>query len=137
MIYESKISFTKADKNGNDKCVKERYLISNAVTFGDAENQTMTYCQGENDLDVIDVKRSKIKEIINTRDNQEEKIFLADVADIQTNDEGEEVEILYKVALFARSFDEAYIKMNKFLEQGYSMQIIGVKKTNFIDVITL
>ena len=30
MIHESKIAFTKVDDNGNDKVIKERYLIAEA-----------------------------------------------------------------------------------------------------------
>ncbi len=136
MIYETKCSFIKVDDNGNDKVVKERYIVEEAESFGDAEKQTYDFCDGETDLDVIDVKRSKIKEILNSRDTGDDKIFVADIADVQHNDDGEEVEIVYKVALFALSFDDAYTKLNVYLKQGYSMQIIGVKKTKFVDLIT-
>lgn len=137
MIHESKIAFTKVDDNGNDKVIKERYLIAEAESFGDAEEQTYDFCDGETGLDVIDVKRSKIKEILNSRDTGDDKIFVADIADVQHNDDGDEVEIVYKVALFALSFDDAYTKLNVYLKQGYSMQIIGVKKTKFVDLIII
>ena len=98
MLYESKVSFTKIVK-GNDKVMKEKYMVAEAESFGDAETQTYEFCDGETDLDVIDVKRSKVREIINTRTDENDVIFVADIADTQINEEGEEVELIYKVAL--------------------------------------
>lgn len=135
MIYESKVSFTKIDNKGNDKVMKEKYLVAEAETFGDAEDLTFQFCEGETDLDVIDVKRSKIKEIINSRSNDNDKIFVADVEAKTINEEGEEVEYVYKWALFAADFDDAYRKVNEYLKQGYDMSCVGMKKTKFVDII--
>ena len=33
MIHESKIAFTRVDDNGNDKVIKERYLIAEAESL--------------------------------------------------------------------------------------------------------
>lgn len=135
MIYESKVSFTKIVK-GNDKVMKEKYMVAEAESFGDAETQTYEFCDGETDLDVIDVKRSKVREIINTRTDENDVIFVADIADTQINEEGEEVELIYKWALFANDFDQAYKRVNEYLKQGYNMQAVGMKKTKFVDVIS-
>ena len=136
MIYETKVSYTIVDSKGNDKVVKESYIVEDAETFCDAEQQTWGFFKDETGFDVTDIKRSKIKEIINTRNNDEQKIFLADVADITINDDGDKVEIIYKIALFAADLDAAYSNLKKHLEQGYSMTAIGVKKSNFVDIIT-
>lgn len=135
MIHELQVQFTKIDKNGNDKVVKEKYLVETALNFGDAETQGYEHCDGETDLDVVSVKRSKIKEIINRRSNDEENIYVSDVADIRTNDDGEEVEITYKVALFAENMDDAYLKVKEWIKQGYDMVMLGVKKVKYKDVI--
>lgn len=135
MIHESKIAFTRVDDNGNDKVIKERYLIAEAESFGDAEEQTYDFCEGETGLDVIDVKRSKIKEILNSRDTGDDKIFVADIADVQHNDDGEEVELVYKVALFALNVDAAYNYIKSYLKQGYNMTLVGLKKTKYNEVI--
>ena len=135
MLYESKVSFTKIVK-GNDKVMKEKYMVAEAESFGDAETQTYEFCDGETDLDVIDVKRSKVREIINTRTDENDVIFVADIADTQINEEGEEVELIYKWALFANDFDQAYKRINEYLKQGYNMQAVGMKKTKFVDVIS-
>ena len=135
MIYESRVSFTKNVK-GNDKVMKEKYMVAEAESFGDAETQTYEFCDGETDLDVIDVKRSKVREIINTRTDENDVIFVADIADTQINEEGEEVELIYKWDLFANDFDQAYKRVNEYLKQGYNMQAVGMKKTKFVDVIS-
>ena len=135
MIHESKIAFTRVDDNGNDKVIKERYLIAEAESFGDAEEQTYNFCDGETSLDVIDVKRSKIKEILNSRDTGDDKIFVADIADVQHNDDGDEVELVYKVALFALNVDAAYNYIKSYLKQGYNMTLVGLKKTKYNEVI--
>lgn len=135
MIYESRVSFTKIVK-GNDKVMKEKYMVAEAASFGDAETQTYEFCDGETDLDVIDVKRSKVREIINTRTDENDVIFVADIADTQINEDGEEVELIYKWALFANDFDQAYKRVNEYLKQGYNMQAVGMKKTKFVDVIS-
>ena len=137
MIYETKTQYTIIDHNGNDKVVRERFLILEAMSFADAESQTYLHYNNytQSDIDVVDIKRSKLREILNSRSNENENIFVADVADIQYNDDGEEVEIVYKVALFALNLDDAYAKLKRHLEQGYSMQAIGVRKTKFVDLI--
>lgn len=135
MIHELQVQFTKIDKNGNDKVVKEKYLVGVALNFGDAETQGYEHCDGETDLDVVSVKRSKIKEIINKRSNDKENIYVSDVADVRTNDDGEEVEITYKVALFADNMDDAYLKVKEWIKQGYDMVMLGVKKVKYKDVI--
>jgi hypothetical protein len=135
MIYESKCAFIKIDDNGNDKAIKEKYLISDAVTFGDAEAQTYEYCNGETDLDVIDVKRSKIKEILNVRQSQEESIWIAELQDVFTTDDGEEKYTVYKMAFFAKNFDCAMAYIIEYIKQGYNLELITLKKTKFKDVI--
>lgn len=135
MIHEVQVQFTKIDNKGNDKVVKEKYLVGIAESFGDAETQAFEYCNGETALDVVAIKRSKVKEIINSRSNDNDVIFIADVASKQVNEDGEEVEFVYKWALFAFDFDDAYRKVNEYLKQGYDMSCVGMKKTKFLDVI--
>lgn len=137
MIHESKIAFTKEDDNGNDKVIKERYLIAEAESFGDAEEQTYDFCEGETGLDVIDVKRSKIKEILNVRQSQEESIWIAELQDVFTNDDGEEKYIVYKVAFFEKTFDSAMAYISEYMKQGYNLELVSLKKSKIADVIVV
>jgi len=135
MIYESTVQFVSVDNKGNDRVVKQKFLIANAETHGDAETQTYNECDGETDLDVVAVKRSKIKEILNTRQNENDSIFLADVADVVVDDDGEEKELIYKMAFYSSNADSAYAYIRQWLLQGYSLSLVGLKKTKFADVI--
>lgn len=138
MTYEIQAQFTKIDGKGNDKVIKEKYMVENAETFGDAETQGYNYCgycEGVNDLEIVAIKRSKVREIINNRNTDEDRVWVADIADVRTNDDGEEMEIVYKVALYATSWDDANAKVKKYLEQGFDMTILAIKKTKFLEVI--
>lgn len=135
MIYEIQAQFTRIDNKGNDKVIKEKYMVENAETFGDAETQGYDYCDGEKDLEIVAIKRSKVREIVNKRNTDDDSVWVADIADVRTNDEGEEVEIVYKVALYATSWDDANSKVKKYLEQGFDMTILAIKKTKFLEVI--
>jgi len=135
MIYESTVQFVSVDNKGNDRVVKQKFLIANAETHGDAETQTYNECDGETDLDVVAVKRSKIKEILNTRQNENDSIFLADVADVVVDDDGEEKELIYKMAFYSSNADSAYAYIRQWLLQGYSLSLVGLKKTKFANVI--
>jgi len=135
MIYEIQVQFAKIDGNGNDKTIKEKYIIAEAEYFGEAEAKGLSYCMNERNLEVVAIKRSKIREIINKRTSEEQNIFVAEVADVRTNEDGEETEIVYKVALFAINMDDAYTKAKEWLTQGYDMVMLGVKKVKIEDVI--
>ena len=136
MIYETTIQFTKIDANGNDRVVKQKFIVLEADTHGDAEEQTYKECQGLTGLDIIAVKRSKIKEVVNKRTSEYEKVFMADVVDVQIDDDGEEKELAYKMALFAPNIDTAHSYMKEWLKQGYDgMELCGLKCTKFVDAI--
>jgi hypothetical protein len=137
MIYETKCSFIKVDDNGNDKVVKERYIVEEAENFGDAEKQTYDFCDGETDLDVIDVKRSKLKEILNKRNSDDDAIWIAELQDVFTNDDGEEKYIVYKVAFFAKTFDSAMAYITEYMKQGYNLELVSIKKSKIADVIVV
>ena len=135
MTYEIQAQFTRIDSKGNDKVIKGKYMVENAETFGDAETQGYDYCDGEKDLEIVAIKRSKVREIVNKRNTDDDRVWVADIADVRTNDEGEELEIVYKVALYATSWDDANAKVKKYLEQGFDMTILAIKKTKFLEVI--
>jgi hypothetical protein len=137
MIYETKCSFIKVDDNGNDKVVKERYIVEEAENFGDAEKQTYDFCDGETDLDVIDVKRSKLKEILNKRNSDDDAIWIAELQDVFTNDDGDEKYIVYKVAFFAKTFDSAMAYITEYMKQGYNLELVSIKKSKIADVIVV
>lgn len=136
MIYEVTTTRIIIDKNGNDKQLKESYIVYEVETFAHAENVLYDYLEGSTDLDVIAVKRSKLREIANQRSSDEDKIFIADVADTFIDEEsGEEKVNIYKIALYARNYDVAYVNITEHLKQGYNLELVSLKKTNFIDIL--
>lgn len=135
MIYEGQIQYITQDDNGNDKNVREKYIILDQNTFAEAEkvlDDEMGMCT---DFDVFALKRSKLKEVMNTRKDSDDRIFIADIADTFTDDEGNETQMIYKVALFAKNIDSAYAAVKEYLKQGYDMELVAVKSTKFADVI--
>ena len=135
MIYESTVQFTTVDAHGNDRVVKQRFIIKEAMLHGEAEGITYKECHEQTDIDVIAVKRSKIKEILNKRQSDTDYIFIADVADITTDENGEEKELVYKMAFYANNADNAFNFIMAYLRQGYNMTLVGLKKTKFAEVI--
>lgn len=135
MIYETQVQFTTVDAHGNDRIVKQKFIVKDAEMHGEAEDVTYEECHAQTDIDVIAVKRSKVKEILNTRTSGDERIFIADVADVMTDENGEEKELIYKMAFFAVNADAAYNYIKNYLAQGYNMSLVGWKMTKFVDVI--
>lgn len=136
MIYEITTSYTTVDNNGNDKVVKEKYLVENVNTFSEAEYLGLEEVGDLENGDVIAIKRSKLREIINKRSNDNEEIYIAEIADIRINDDGEQVELTYKVACFAINFDDAHSKINLYIKQGLDDMVArGIKHTKFLGVI--
>lgn len=135
-MYEGTITFIQVDDKGINRNMKESYVLENAISFSDAEDKLLDYGDGLTAIDVASIKRSKVKEIINTRKSGEEMIFAAELQDVFLNEDGTEKEIKYKVLLFAKTFDEAKVIMSEYIKQGYSMEIVGIKKTKFEDVLS-
>jgi hypothetical protein len=136
MIYEGTIQFVEIDKNGNDKTTKHNFILDNIELFGEAEEMLYKYGQSLTDCEVIAIKRSKVKEIANSRGSEQDKVWLAEVEDVFLGDEGEEKSIKYKILLYAKNFDSAMKVMDQFLAQGYSMTLVTIKRTNIVDILT-
>ena len=135
MIYESTVQFTTVYAHVNDRDVKQRFIIKEAMLHGEAEGITYKECHEQTDIDVIAVKRSKIKEILNKRQSDADYIFIADVADITTDENGEEKELVYKMAFYANNADNAFNFIMAYLRQGYNMTLVGLKKTKYNEVL--
>lgn len=135
MIYEATLTYITVDKNGNDKVEKSMYVIEGCDVFAEVENLLYEKFADENSLDVIAVKRSKIKEIANVRKYEDEKVYLSEVEDVYTDDNGEEKSLRYKILFYAKDFDGAKAFISEFIKQGFDMTLVGLKRTRFEDVI--
>lgn len=136
MIYEGTIKYETITKNGNTKTIRESYLIENAETFSEAENTLLKIgIESSVDIDVVSLKRSKIKEIANHGFKLKTPMFLATLTDVFTDENGNEKEINYDIAFFAPNIQEAHNFIIYYTEQGYCMEMRSLKQAKFIDVL--
>jgi hypothetical protein len=138
-MYEIQITFVKVDSKGNDRNVKENLILEHAESFADAEQIGYDYGSGLTGLDVVSVKRSKLKEIVNERPFNDDtcKIYVAQIVDHFVDMETEETkDIKYSVALFAHDIKEAHQAIEQYMKQGLEdMDLVGIKETKFNDVL--
>lgn len=131
MYYEIKLKVQKENAKGEMKEVCEHY-ITDVELFAEAEQKGMELYN--NDCDVFSVIRSKIKEIVNGK--QEGKpFFKATVTDTFTDDEGNEKDSKYFVLVCAKDIPEANKIMDEYLKQGFDMKLDGIVRTKILDVI--
>ena len=135
MTYEAQITYITRDKNGNDRQAKENYIIDNVETFAQVEERLYQEFQDLTDIDVVAIKRSNINEIIKAKTTEGEKVWVADIMQTYTDDDGAEKEMRYKFALFSMYFETANQYVKEYLKQGYTdMELVGLKRTRFEDI---
>lgn len=134
-MYELQINYVTVDNRGNDRNVKENLILEHATSFADAEELGYKYGDGLTDIDVVSIKRSKIKEVLNERGDDSDLIWQAELMDVLHDDDGNEKEIKYKTILFAQSFDSAKAFISEYMRQGYDMSLVSLKLTKFTTVI--
>lgn len=135
-MYEVQINYVTVDNKGNDKNVKVNLVVTNATSFAEAEETGYEYGEGLTNVDVISIKRSKIKEVLNERNNDTDLIWLAELMTSFLDDEGNEKQIKYKTVLFAPTFDGAKAFVAEYMKQGYDdMSLVSLKLTKYNEII--
>lgn len=114
------------------KEVKEHF-ITDVDLFCEAEAKGMELYNGN--CDVFSIIRSKVREIVNTK--QEDKpFFRATIVDIFVNDDGTEKETQYPVLVCAKDVAEATRLVEDYMKQGLSdMKLDGITKTKILEVL--
>ena len=116
------------------KEVTERFIIKGVELFAEAEATMLAEYQ--NGCNVVAVKQSKIKDIINSRMDDEEDIYYATLEQYHITELGDEKSSKTDVALFAKDMTDAKGKLDAYLKQGLQdMSIFKITKTKFLDVI--
>lgn len=131
MLYELKIKVDRTNEKGDIKTISERYITQDEL-FAGVEAKGLELYNGE--CDVTDIKRSKITEIINVKE-EDKPFFKATLVDTFTDDEGVEKETKYSVLVCAKDVEEATKLMLEHMKQGYDMKLDGIVKTNILDLI--
>lgn len=121
MLYEVKARYTEGDKT-----VKAHYLLD-VELFGQAELKAYEQLKDKEDVDVVSIKRSTIKEVIKVDNDLD--YYVATLSDTFTDDKGKETIIRYKQLIPAANIGEAQKAITEFLEQGYDMNLDAIKLT--------
>lgn len=139
MIFETSIKTIVVDKNGNDKAVKSGYIIENAELFGEAESKLYEDFGNMTGFEVLSIKISKLREIINERPqgDLECRIYFANIIDrFYDADKDETTETQYTVALHAHDINEAHKAIDQYMKQGMEdMELVGLKCTKYLEVL--
>ena len=131
MYFETSIKRTDKDK---DKEVTEKFIVSGAMLFSEVEATMLT--EYSNECNVIAIKQSKIKDIVNSRTSEDDDIYYATLESFYMSDSGEEKSSKNDVALFAKDMTDAKAKLDSYMKQGLSdMAIVKIVQTKFLDVI--
>lgn len=120
----------------DDKTKKklETYILDKEV-FAEAELALMTLLERYKregtveDFEITSLKQSIIKEIITQY--QGDSTFIVTLKDTIHQDDGSEKVIRYKVLLWADNISEAMNHAREIVQQGYDMQIDGLKEVNY------
>lgn len=134
MIYEAQVQYYGVNEKGNEVMERENLIVEDLMTFGDVEELLYLKFQDYKAVDVVSIKRSKVKEIANEKSNIDDMIWMAELQDKFMRDDGKEVEMKYKILFFSETFDTAKSFIGEYSKQGYDMTLVSLKLTNFSDV---
>lgn len=133
MYYEVTLKVTKQDNKGNDKEVKENFLVENAELWQEVENRALELYNGE--ADIVAMKRSSVIEVVNEK-KEDTPIFKAKLISTYVDEKGKEKEKSWVVALFATDMNEANKKMQEYIKQGMEdLTLREIKQTNLLEII--
>lgn len=134
MLYELSVKSNQINAQGVEKEVKERF-ICDCELFAEAETKGLELYDTM-DCDVVDIKRSKIMEIINKKENDKDSFFKAKIVSIFVNDDGVEKEQKYYILLYAIDIKQATERALEYLKQGLTdMRLDAINKTNILDIL--
>ncbi len=135
MYYETLSKRVGTDAKGNDREFSEKFIVEECEICAEAESKTLQYWNGEND--VVSVKQSKIREFVNTRQDEEQDIYLATIEDVFVEEAtGEEKTTKYVVGLFAKSTPEATKRVVDYMQQGISdLRLAAIRRTNIVELL--
>ena len=138
-MYEIKLNYVVVDEKGNDRSKTESLILEHAESFANAEEIGYDYGSGLTAIDVVSIKRSKLKEIVNERPFGDEtcKIYVAQIVDHFVDVDTEETkDIKYSVALFAHDMKEANQAIGQYMKQGLEdMELVAIKETKYLEVL--
>lgn len=135
MLYEITTKVKKTQEDGSEKEVTERY-ITDCELFAEAEYAGLkTFKDTSGGGDVIAIKRSNVREIVNEQDDKA-YYYKATIVTKTIDDKENEKEQKYYVLIRADNLTEATNKANEYMKQGLDQMVLdGIVKTKIIDKI--
>ncbi len=115
---------------------KQETFIIDKEFFAEAEYAVLNILstwQSEGTVDaseIVSLRWSVVKEIITQYEG--ESTFVASLRDTFLQDDGSEKVMRYKVLLWANNISEAMTHTREIAQQGYDMQIDGLKEVSYI-----
>ena len=130
MYFEATIKQEVEGKNN-----KFKLLIENASTFSEAEYKSLDYVGGKGDVVALKLMK-RLMEIINTKRNEEEALYYANIESIFVDDNGKEKATKYVVGVYAKDIETATDRASEYMKEGLSdMQFMGIKLAKVENVI--
>lgn len=129
MYYEVTLSVDKLNEKGEPKRCIEKY-ITDKMLFAEAE--AIGLALYNNECDVTAIKRSKISEIIN--DKEEDKpFFKAVVCTVITNEDGSEKEVDSHILVCEKDVKSATEKVVEYAKRNFGMELKSISRTKIVD----
>ena len=130
MYFESTIKQEVEGKN-----IKFKLLIENASTFSEAEYKSLDYVGGKGDVVALKLMK-RLMEIINTKRNEEEALYYANIESIFVDDNGKEKATKYVVGVYAKDIETATDRASEYMKEGLSdMRFMSIKLAKVENVI--
>lgn len=120
--------------DGKVKKKIETYILDKEV-FAEAEYEVLSLLNQDKidgeveDFEITGLKLSIVKEIITQYEGN--YTFIATLRDTTLLDDSSEKTIKYKVLLWANNIAEAMTHTREISQQGYDMQVDGLKEVNY------
>lgn len=135
MLYEFKLKVNKVNEKGDEKEVTEQF-ITDVDLFCQAEQKGLEmYASNNMECDVFAISRSKIREIVNEKQD-DEFFYKVTLIDIFVDDKGNEKSNKYYVLVSAKDMDDANKKAAEYMKQGLQdMKLDAIAKTKILDLI--
>lgn len=129
MVYEVTLSVDKLNEKGEPKRCIEKY-ITDKMLFAEAE--AIGLALYNNECDVTAIKRSKISEIINNKE-EDKPFFKAVVCTVITNEDGSEKEVDSHILVCEKDVKSATEKVVEYAKRNFGMELKSISRTKILD----
>lgn len=141
MYYEVSVKHDYLTDNNIVKSKVSKIIVNNANLFPEAWNKAMQYSLDnwnadnfDNPPDITAMKRSRIYEFAN-KENDGEKIYLATLDDVFTDDSGKEKHVKYPVGVYADDITAAKKNIDAYMLQMQDFTLTDLNETKFEKVL--